>query len=127
LQTKTKHGAEKNIKLLFSFFSLFCSVASGQLVYMSLLGPVATGTGTITLYPTFESFTLGELVSLMKVFRLVRLKRIFLVFKVWTQYIDVQHLNYWQGQHVYDALLLSLYRSLGAKAQLCFFVFGKPA
>ncbi len=73
---------------------------------MSLLGPVATGTGTITLDPTFGGFTLGELVSLMKVFRLVRLKRIFLVFRVWTQSIDVQHLNYWQGQHVYDALLL---------------------
>jgi hypothetical protein len=30
-------------------------------------------------------FTLGELVSLVKVFRLFRLEQIFLVFKVWTQ------------------------------------------
>jgi hypothetical protein len=48
---------EKNIKLLFSFFSLFCSVASGQLVYMSLL---ALSLWTMALDPTFESFTLLE-------------------------------------------------------------------
>jgi hypothetical protein len=40
--------------------SSFCSIASGQLVYMSLLGPAPTGTGTIALDPTFESFTLLE-------------------------------------------------------------------
>jgi hypothetical protein len=40
----------------------------------------------------------------MKVFRLFRLKRILLVFKVWTQYVHVQHLIYWQGQRVCDAL-----------------------
>jgi hypothetical protein len=39
------------------FFSPFCSVASGQLVYMSLFGPVPV---TIALDPTFESFTLLE-------------------------------------------------------------------
>ncbi len=50
------------------------------------------------------SFTLGEVVSLVKVFGLFRLERIVLVFRVWTQYADVQHLIYWQGQHVYDAL-----------------------
>jgi hypothetical protein len=27
------------------------------------------------------------------------------VFRVWTQYIDVEHLIYWQGQRVCDALL----------------------
>jgi hypothetical protein len=47
------------------------------------------------------SFTLGEWVSLVKMFRLFRLERIVLVFTVWTQYVDVQ---YWQGQRVYHAL-----------------------
>ncbi len=84
-----------------SVFSLFCSVASGSagVIYV-FVGPAPTGTRTMALDPTFESFTLGELVSLMKVFRLVRLEWIFLVFRVWTQYIDVQHLIYWQGRHV---------------------------
>jgi hypothetical protein len=49
------------------------------------------------------SFTLGEPVSLVKVFRLFRVECIFLVFRVWTQYVDVQHLIYWQGQRVSDA------------------------
>jgi hypothetical protein len=48
---------------------------------------------TITLDPTFGSFTLlepvlhqvGELVSLVKVFRPFRLEQIVLVFRVWTQ------------------------------------------
>jgi hypothetical protein len=51
-----------------------------------LLGPILTGTGTITLDPTLGSFTLlGERVPLVKVFRLFRLERIVLVFRVWTQ------------------------------------------
>jgi hypothetical protein len=50
------------------------------------------------------SFTLGELVSLVKVFRLFRLERIVLVFRVWTQYVGVQHITYRQGQRVCDAL-----------------------
>ncbi len=29
----------------------------------------------------------------------------FFVFRVWTQYIDVEHLIYWRGQRVCDALL----------------------
>ncbi len=41
----------------------------------------------------------------MKVFRLFRLEWIFLVFRVWIQYIDVENLIYWQGQCVCDALL----------------------
>jgi hypothetical protein len=56
-------------------------------------------------YLTRTSFTLGEPFSLVNVFRLFRLDRIFLVFRVWTQYIDVEHLIYWQGQCVCDALL----------------------
>ncbi len=47
-----------------------------------LLGPAPTGTGTIALDPTFGSFyltrttfTSGEPVSLVKVFRLFRLER----------------------------------------------------
>jgi len=79
-----------------------------------LLGPAPTGrTGTGThigsnfwkFYLTRTGFTLGESFSLVKVFRLFRLEWIFLVFRVWTQYIDVEHLIYWQGQRVCDALL----------------------
>jgi hypothetical protein len=44
----------------------------------------------------------------MKVFRLFRLELIFSVFsRVSTQYVDVQHLIYWQGQRVCDALFFS--------------------
>jgi uncharacterized protein YybS (DUF2232 family) len=50
------------------------------------------------------SFILDELVSLVKVFRLFRLAWIVLMFRLWTQEIDVQHLIYWQGQCVCDAL-----------------------
>jgi hypothetical protein len=42
-----------------------------------------------------SSFTLVELVSLVKVFRLFRLEGIVLVFRVWTQEVGVQHLVYW--------------------------------
>jgi hypothetical protein len=73
----------------------------------SLLGPGSPppGRGTIALDPTFGSFTLlktgftlGEPVSLLKVYRLFRLERIFfLVFRVWTRHIDAQHLVYWQS------------------------------
>ncbi len=52
--------------------------------------------------------TLGELVSLVKVFKLFRLERIVLVFRVWTQLVDVQHLIYWQGQLVWNALFTRL-------------------
>jgi hypothetical protein len=69
-------------------------------LYVCLLRPAPTRTGTITLDPTFGSFTLLELVSLVKVFRLFRLKLFFLVFRVSTQYVDVQHIIYWQGQRV---------------------------
>ncbi len=74
-----------------------------------------SGTGTIALDPTFgsftllrTSFTLGELVSLVKVFKLFRLEQIVLVFRVWTQLVDVQHLIYWQGQRVCNALFTQL-------------------
>ncbi len=60
-----------------------------------LLGPGPTGTGTITFNPTFGSFTLLEPISYwVKVFRLFRLEWIFLVFRVWTQQVDVQHFIY---------------------------------
>jgi hypothetical protein len=42
-----------------------------------------------------------------EVFRLFRLERIVLVFRVWTQQVDVQHFIYWQGQRVCDALFHS--------------------
>ncbi len=51
-------------------------------------------------YLNRTNFTLSKPVSLVKVFRLFRLERIFLVFRVWTQYVDVQHLIYWHFQGV---------------------------
>ncbi len=64
-------------------------------------------------YLNRTGFTLGEPVSLVKVFRLFRLERIDLVFRVWTQQVDVQHLIYWQGKRVCDALFsISLSLSL---------------
>jgi hypothetical protein len=50
------------------------------------------------------SFTLIEPVSLVKVFRLFRLEQIVLVFRMSTEYVDVQHLLYWQDERVCDAL-----------------------
>ncbi len=49
-----------------------------------LLGPTPTRRRAIMLDLTFGSFTLLELVSLVKVFRLFKQKQIVLVFKVWT-------------------------------------------
>jgi len=51
-------------------------------------------------------FTLDEPVSFVKVFRLFGMELIFSVWRVWTQKVDVQHLTYWQGQRVCDALFL---------------------
>jgi hypothetical protein len=73
---------------------------------------LCVGTLTTALDPTFGGFTLLEPVShsvnrvcLVKVFRQFRLEQIILVFREWTQYVDVKHLIYWQGQLVCDALL----------------------
>ncbi len=76
-----------------------------------IMRPDLLGPGTMAWDPTFgsfylirTSFTLGEVISLVKVFRLFGLERIVLVFRVWTQWVDVQHHIYWQGQRVCDAL-----------------------
>jgi hypothetical protein len=55
--------------------------------------------------PLNDLFSLGELVFWVKVFRPFRLERSFLVFGVWTQYVDEQHLSSWQGQRVCDGAL----------------------
>jgi hypothetical protein len=72
------------------------------------LGPAFTGTGTITLDPTFGSFTLFESVFILDepnfLVKVLRLEWIF--FGV--QSVDVQHLIYWQGLHVCDALFLCI-------------------
>ncbi len=69
---------------------------------------MAWGSNFWKFYLIKISFTLGEPVSLVKVFiRLFRSEWIVLVFRVWTQYVDVQHLIYWQGQCVCDALFSS--------------------
>jgi hypothetical protein len=63
------------------------------------------------------NFTLGETVSLVKVFRLFRMERIFLVFRVWTELVDVQHLIYWQAQGIYfrDDYLLGTWLCIGGR------------
>ncbi len=48
-------------------------------------GDYRLGSNFGKFYVTRTSFTLGELVSLVKVFRLFRLEGIVLVFRVWTQ------------------------------------------
>jgi hypothetical protein len=58
----------------------------------------------VLFYYTKLRFTLDEPVFLVKVFRLFRLEQIVLVFRVWTQYVDAQHLIYSQDQLVRDAL-----------------------
>jgi hypothetical protein len=79
-----------------------------NLCIFMLLGPVPVdyriGSNFWKFYLTRIGLTLRELVFLVKVFRLFRLEWIFLVFRVWTHLIDVQHLIYWQGQWVCDAL-----------------------
>jgi hypothetical protein len=70
-----------------------------------------TGSKFWKLYLIRTNLTLLELVSLVKsVFKLFKLEWIVLVFRVWTQYVDVQHLMYWQGQRVCDALFQTLER-----------------
>jgi hypothetical protein len=74
-------------------------------LFVCLLGPATTGLWHwIQLLEV--CFTLLELVSLVKVFRVGT--DVFSVLRVWAQYIDVvQHLICWQGQCVCDALFLS--------------------
>jgi hypothetical protein len=73
------------------------------------LGPPPIGTGTIALDPTFGSFTLLDrtdftLSNWFLCWKCLDWNWFFLVFRVWTQHVDVQHLIYWLGQRVYDAL-----------------------
>jgi len=75
----------------------------------------ATVTGTICIGSNFwkfylirTGFTLCELVSSVKVFKLFRSEQLVLVFRVWTRLVDVQHLIYWQGQLVWNALFTRL-------------------
>ncbi len=49
-------------------------------------------------------FLKNEPIFLVKVFRPFGLEPIFLVFRMWTQQVDVQHLIYWQIHRVCDAL-----------------------
>jgi len=68
-------------------------------------GDYRIGSDFWKFYLIKTDFTLGEPVSLVNMFRLFRLERIVLVFRVWTQSVDEQHLINSQGQHVCDALL----------------------
>ncbi len=77
---------------------------------LGLMGLVPTRTWTIALDPTFgkfclirTNFILGELVSLVKVFRLFRFKWIVLVFRVGR---CTTSSLYWQGPRVCNALFL---------------------
>ncbi len=72
----------------------------------SLLDYHRIGSNFWRFYLIRIGFTFDELVSLVKVFRLFRSEWIFVVFGVWTQWVDVQHIIYWHGQCVCDALFL---------------------
>jgi hypothetical protein len=88
LQSGYPHNTGFNRRSSFSFFGgrdYYCIQSNFWKFYL-----IRTG------------FILGELVFLVKVFN--RSEQIVLVFRVWTQYVDVQHLAYWQGQCVCDAL-----------------------
>ncbi len=109
-------GPYSCLKYPFCFLTPTFNCTKWVMECQLILGPAPPGTGTIAFGSNFwkfyimrTSFTLSELVSLVKVFRLFRLEQIFLVFRVWTQQVDVQHLIYWQGrqgQRVCDALLV---------------------
>ncbi len=77
-----------------------------QSFQIGFIGPCdySIGSNFWKFYLNRTSFTLGEPVSSVKVFRLFRMEQIVLVFRVRTQYADVQHIIYWQGQSVCDAL-----------------------
>jgi hypothetical protein len=67
----------------------------------NLLGPARDyriGSNFWKFYLMRTSVTLRELVSLVKVFRLFRSEWIFLLFRLWTQEVDVQHIIYWQAR-----------------------------
>jgi hypothetical protein len=71
------------------FFARSSTLVVGFLNLGLLLGPVPVDyrirSNFCKFYLMRTGFTLGEPVSLVKVFRLFRLGRIFLVFRVWTQ------------------------------------------
>jgi hypothetical protein len=63
-------------------------------------------TWTFRTFVEVLGFQVLEPVSLVKVFRLFKSEPILLVFRVWTQHVDVPHIIYWQGQCVCDAFLV---------------------
>jgi len=118
-----KYGMSRSYKLHFNctwkdicshFSCTWSNESHGGWTLCWAFAPI--GTGIIALDPTFGSFyliktgfTIDEPVSLVKVFRLFRLERIFLVFRVWTQQVDVQHLIYWQGPACLWCLVWEVY------------------
>ncbi len=83
---------------------LFCFVLFYHSEIILFSWDYCIGSNFWEFYLIRTGFTLSEPVSLVKMFRLVRLERILLVFRVWTQLVDAQHLIYWQGHCVCDAL-----------------------
>ncbi len=69
--------------LVLSFFFVLVLL----LCALSLCWAYHIGSNFWKFYLNRTHFTLGESVSLVKVFRLFRLERIVLVFRVWTQYV----------------------------------------
>jgi hypothetical protein len=100
----TTYIPKKHISVKFSGANFQVQISVGQFFFILL--DYCIGSNFWKFYLIRTSFTLGEPVALVKVFRLFRLEWIVLVFTVWTQYVDVQ---YWQGQHVCDALLYPQY------------------
>jgi hypothetical protein len=80
--------AQFGLFLVSFLHSVFVLVFCFYIFLLSFLGRVrdySIGSNFWKLYLIRTGFTLGELVSLVKVFRLFRLERIFLMFRVWTQ------------------------------------------
>lgn len=92
---------------------LFCVPLVFELTFYWALPPQGQVHRTRSKFWKFylikTGFTLSEPVSCVTVFRLFRLERSFWVFRVWTQQLDVQHLIYWQGQRVCDALFTRVF------------------
>jgi hypothetical protein len=72
-------------QLFLSSKGLFIALSNQHGLLLGLTGDYGIGSNFWKFYLIRTSFTLGELLSLVKVFRLFRLEGIVLVFRVWTQ------------------------------------------
>jgi hypothetical protein len=87
IQLTFVHCIKQNV--LYTYYTYYTAhISKIHKTQFNSPAPIGTRTGTIALDPTSGTvFTLGEPVSLVKVFRLFRLEWIVLVFRVWTQHM----------------------------------------